>query len=170
MTNFGKMSADDYGDAEFSKVLDDSLDNPAYYDNVRTRRILAFIVDYLMIAILHIPFAIIVAFVGIITFGLGWLLFFIITPLIAVLYVGATMGGPDQATPGMKMMGIRIAKLDGGRVDFLTSIVHGVIFWLANVLTSGFVLLLGLFTNRKRLLQDLLLGTVVVRSDLEHRI
>ena len=169
MASFEKMDPSDaFNNADYrhTHTIDDRLDDPAYYDGVRTKRILAFLVDYLMIAILHIPVAIIIFFLGIITLSLGWLLFAIITPIIALIYVGSTMGGPDQATPGMKMMGIRIARLDGGRVDFMTAIVHGVIFWAANIVTSGFILLIGLFTNRKRLIQDLLLGTVVLRSDL----
>lgn len=171
MSGYGRMNADDdfNNEQEFrhTHTIDDRIDDPAYYDGVRTKRIMAFLVDYLAIAILHIPVAIIVFFLGIITLSLGWLLFAVITPLIALVYVGATMGGPEQATPGMKMMGIRIARLDGARVDFMTAIVHGVIFWAANIVTSGFVLLISLFTDRKRLVQDLLLGTVILRSDLD---
>lgn len=169
MARFENIDSNDaFNDADFrhTHTIDDRLDDPAYYDGVRTKRIMAFVVDYIMVAILHIPVAIIVFFLGIITLSLGWLLFAIITPAIALIYVGATMGGPDQATPGMKMMGIRIARLDGSRVDFMTAIVHGVIFWAANIVTSGFILLIGLFTDRKRLVQDLLLGTVILRSDL----
>lgn len=166
VSNLGKMCADDYRDEKYTTILEDRLDNPAQYDNLRRRRIIAFIIDYILIAVLHIPFAILIGFVGIITLGLGWLLFFIITPLLAALYVGLTMGGPQQATPGMKIMSIRIAKLDGTQVDFLTAIVHGAIFWAANIITSGFVLLIGLFTDRKRLVHDLLLGTVVFRDDI----
>ncbi|MEP3200069.1 MAG: RDD family protein [Lentilitoribacter sp.] len=169
MASYEKMDPEDaFNGSEFrhTHTIDDRITDPAYYDGVRTKRILAFIVDYIMVAILHIPVAIIVFFLGIITLSLGWLLFAIITPAIALVYVGMTMGGPDQATPGMKMMGIRIARLDGGRVDFMTAIVHSVIFWAANIFTSGFVLLIGLFTDRKRLVQDLLLGTVILRSDL----
>lgn len=170
MSGFDHMNADDHFNdddkAQFTHVIDDRLDDPAYYDNVRTRRILAFLIDYLLIAVLWVPFAIIVFFLGIITLGLGWLLYPVLGLAIALVYVGSTMGGRDQATPGMKMMGIRIARLDGAEVDFMTAIVHGVIFWAANIVTSGFILLISLFTDRKRLLQDLLLGTVVHRSDL----
>lgn len=171
MTGFNHTNTDDHfsgnEDHKHTYTIDDRIDDPAYYDGVRTKRIMAFLVDYLAIAILHIPVAIIVFFLGIITLSLGWLLFAVITPLIALVYVGATMGGPEQATPGMKMMGIRIARLDGARVDFMTAIVHGVIFWAANIVTSGFLLLISLFTDRKRLVQDLLLGTVILRSDLD---
>jgi len=40
-----------------------------------------------------------------------------------------------------------------------------VLFWAANVLLTPLILLATLFTDRKRTLHDLLLGTVVVRSD-----
>ena len=33
----------------------------------------------------------------------------------AILYVWNTLGGPNQATTGMQMMGIRLDRLDGGR-------------------------------------------------------
>lgn len=172
MSGYDHMNAEDEfnrDDARFTHNIDERLDDPAYYDNVRTRRVFAFLIDYLLIAVLWIPLAIVVFFLGIITLGLGWLLYPVLGLAIALIYVGSTLGGPDQATPGMKMMGIRIARLDGGYVDFMTAIVHGVIFWAGNVLTSGFILLISLFTDRKRLLQDLLLGTVVHRSDLNDR-
>lgn len=170
MANIEHMSAENEfhnTDDKYTHIIDERINDPAYFDNVRTRRVMAFVVDYIAIALLHIPVAIVVFFLGIITLSLGWLLFAIITPLIAVVYVGATMGGRDQATPGMKMAGLRIARLDGARVDFMTAVIHSVIFWFANIVTSGAILLVSLFTDRKRLVQDLLLGTVVMRNDLD---
>ena len=43
--------------------------------------------------------------------------------------------------------------------------VHALLFWVAHVTLTPFLLLVSLFTSRKQLLHDLLLGTVVVRSD-----
>jgi uncharacterized RDD family membrane protein YckC len=42
---------------------------------VSTRRILAFVIDYIIVALLTIPFAILVFFLGLLTLGLGWMLF-----------------------------------------------------------------------------------------------
>lgn len=171
MASYEQMSAENEfhkADDKHAHIIDERLNDPAYFDNVRTRRIMAFVVDYIAIALLHIPVAIVVFFLGIITLSLGWLLFAIITPVIALVYVGSTMGGRDQATPGMKMAGLRIARIDGARVDFMTAVIHGVIFWVANVVTSGAILLISLFTDRKRLVQDLLLGTVILRNDLDN--
>ncbi|TIU90630.1 MAG: RDD family protein, partial [Mesorhizobium sp.] len=43
--------------------------------------------------------------------------------------------------------------------------VHSVLFWAGNVILTPLVLLVSLFADRKRTLHDLLLGTVVSRSD-----
>jgi uncharacterized RDD family membrane protein YckC len=139
--------------------------NSRYFENVRTRRVLAFLLDYLIVAALSCLAAVAVFFVGIITLGLGWLLYFIMVPLIAMAYVGFTMGGPAQATPGMQFFSIRIERIDGGMVDPALAVLHGVLFWVGHVVLTPFLLAVSLFSNEKRLAHDLLLGTVVVRSD-----
>ena len=48
------------------------LDDVRIYDGVLTRRVLAFLVDYLIVLLLLIPFAILVVLLGLLTFGLGW--------------------------------------------------------------------------------------------------
>ncbi len=42
--------------------------------------------------------------------------------------------------------------------------MHALIFWFSVGLLTPLVLLVGLFTRRRQLLHDLLLGTVVVNS------
>ncbi len=140
-------------------------DNVRVYDGVRTRRIFAFLLDYLIVGLLLIPFAILVLVLGLLTFGLGWSLFTVLVPAVALVYVWSTLGGPDQATVGMRLMGIRLDRLDGRPVDGLLAVVHSVLFWAGNVVLTPFVLLVSLFADRKRTLHDLLLGTVVTRSD-----
>ena len=146
------------------EIISDRLDDVRLYDGVRTRRIFAFILDYLLVALLMIPFGAIVALLGLVTLGLGWLLFGILFPLVALIYIWMTLGGPQQATVGMRMMGIRLERLDGRPVDGMLAVVHSVLFWAANAILTPLVLLATLFTDRKRTLHDLLLGTVVVRS------
>jgi uncharacterized RDD family membrane protein YckC len=147
------------------EVLASRLDDMRVYEGVRTRRILAFIVDYLLVALLTIPFAIIVFLLGIITLGLGWVLFSILFPAVALAYIWSTLGGKEQATVGMRMMNIRLERLDGRPVDGLLAIVHSVLFWAGNVLLTPLILLASLFLDRKRTVHDLLLGTVVARTD-----
>lgn len=147
------------------EIITSRLDDVRAYDGVRTRRILAFIIDYCIVALLTIPFAILVAVLGLLTFGLGWALYSILVPAVAILYIWNTLGGRNQATSGMRMMGIRLDRLDGSRVDGLTAVVHSVLFWASTVILTPLVLLVTLFSDRKRTLHDLLLGTVVSRSD-----
>jgi uncharacterized RDD family membrane protein YckC len=65
----------------------------------------------------------------------------------------------------MRLMGLRLERLDGRRVDGMLAVLHSVLFWAGNVILSPLVLLVTLFANRKRTLHDLLLGTVVTRAD-----
>ena len=95
------------------EIIASRLDDVSAYDGVRTRRVLAFLLDYLIVGLLLIPFAILVFFLGLLTLGLGWSLFAILGPAVALLYVWNTLGGRNQATVGMRMMGIRLDRLDG---------------------------------------------------------
>lgn len=144
---------------------DTQLTNYALFDGVRTRRIFAFLIDYAIIFILTIPAAIIIAILGVLTLGLGWMLYAIIFPLVALSYVAYTMGGQQQATLGMRAMNIRLMRLDGQRIDGMLAIVHSVLFWALNTVLTPLILFATLFLDRKRTLHDLLLGTMVVRSD-----
>ncbi|KAA3504435.1 RDD family protein [Agrobacterium genomosp. 3] len=150
-----------------------SLDqNPTYaapddwraYSGVLSRRVFAFLIDYAIVLLLCIPAAVIVFFLGVITFGLGWFLFPALFVIVAVLYFGISLGGPSQATPGMRAMGIAMARMDGRRIDFLLATVHIVLFWVINSVLTPLILLAGLFTERSRLVHDFLLGTVMVRT------
>jgi uncharacterized RDD family membrane protein YckC len=147
------------------EIIATRLDDVRAYDGVRTRRVFAFLLDYLIVGLLSIPFAILIALLGLLTFGLGWALFGILVPAVALIYVWSTLGGRNQATVGMRMMGIRLDRLDGRPVDGLLAVVHSVLFWAGNVVLTPLILLVSLFADRKRTLHDLLLGTVVTRSD-----
>lgn len=147
------------------EIITNRLDDVRAYDGVRTRRVLAFCIDYLIVGLLMIPFAIVIFFLGILTLGLGWALFGVLFPIVAIVYVWSTLGGPNQATTGMRMMNIRLNRLDGLPVDGFLAVLHGVLFWAGNVILTPLVLLVTLFADRKRALHDLLLGTVVTRTD-----
>ncbi|TKB40054.1 MAG: RDD family protein, partial [Mesorhizobium sp.] len=95
------------------EIITSRLEDVRAYEGVRTRRILAFVIDYFIVALLTIPFAILVFLLGLLTLGLGWMLFSILVPAVAILYIWNTLGSKDQATTGMKVMGIRLDRLDG---------------------------------------------------------
>jgi len=148
------------------EVIASRLDDWRTYEGVRTRRAFAFLIDYCIVALLCVPFAILVAVLGVLTLGLGWMLFGVLFPTVALIYIWSTLGGLTQATVGMRAMGVRLERLDGRPVDGLLAIVHTVLFWAGNVVLTPLVLLATLFLDRKRTLHDLLLGTVVTRADV----
>lgn len=141
-----------------------AIDDPQAYYGVLTRRVAAFVLDYTFVLILSVPAAIVIFLLGILTLGLGWMLYAVLLPVLAILYVGFTMGGPRQATPGMRLMGLHLERLDGGPVDPVFAVLHGVLFWAATAVLTPLIVLVGLFTSKKQLLHDLLLGTVIIRN------
>ncbi|MDL2399879.1 RDD family protein [Rhizobium mayense] len=134
------------------------------YSGVLSRRIFAFILDYVIVGLLCIPAAILLFFFSILTLGLGFVLYPALCIIVAGLYFGWTLGGPHQASLGMRAMGIAMVRLDGRPMDFLTAIVHLALFWILNSVLTPLILLAGLFIERSRLVHDLLLGTVIIRT------
>ncbi|MGH6859826.1 MAG: RDD family protein [Phyllobacterium sp.] len=146
------------------EIIANRFDDWRLYQGVRTSRIFAFLLDYAIVFILCIPVAILIGILGVATLGLGWMLYGIMFPVVALAYIAKTLGGPRQATKGMQMMGLKLERLDGQPVDSLLAVVHTVLFWGLNVVLTPFILLATLFLDRKRTVHDLLLGTVVVRA------
>jgi len=141
----------------------DRYDDWRLFEGVRTRRVLAFLIDYAMVFLLIVLAVPVIFLLGFATFGAAWLLYFILAPLVALAYIGWTVGGPAQATVGMQLTGIRLERYDGRRIDFVTAIVHAVLFWASAAIFLP-LLLAPLILDDKRTLHDLVLGTVVVRS------
>jgi uncharacterized RDD family membrane protein YckC len=134
------------------------------FEGLLTRRMLAFVIDYAIVLLLMIPAAVVVFFLGVLTLGLGFYLYPVLFFIIAGLYFGLSLSSYAQATPGMRVMDIMMVSDSGHPIDFLTAILHLVIFWILNSLLTPFILLAGLFTDRKRLLHDIALGTTQVRA------
>ena len=144
---------------------DDTEISDTRLESVRTRRVLAFLVDYAIVGFLSLVFGIIIFFLGFLTFGLAWLLYLVLPALVAIFYVASTMGGPAQATLGMQFFALKLIREDSGRVDPTLAILHSILFWVAHIVLTPVMLVLSLFSSKKRLIQDMLLGTIVLRSD-----
>jgi len=146
--------------------------NPVYaapedwraYSGTLSRRVFAFILDYIIVLLLCIPAAVVLFFLSIVTLGLGFFLYPALFVLVAGIYFGLTVGGPSQASLGMRAMGIQMMRVDGRPLDFLTAIVHLALFWILNSVLTPLILLVGLFTERSRMIHDFLVGTVTVRT------
>ncbi|PTW61312.1 putative RDD family membrane protein YckC [Breoghania corrubedonensis] len=142
----------------------DPLEHMALFEGVRTKRIFAFMIDVIAIAILTFMAGIAVFFLGIFTLGLGWLAYAFLWQGVAILYSAFTLGGPFSATPGMRAFGIELRLVDGRRPTPLLAIAHVVLFWVSFTMITPLVLLVSLFSNKKRLLHDIIVDGVVVNS------
>ncbi|WP_319531396.1 RDD family protein [uncultured Cohaesibacter sp.] len=143
----------------------DPAKQPALFDGILSRRALAFLFDAFMICILMIVFSLVIAVLGIVTLGLGFLLYAILFPVTALGYAAVTLGSYKAATPGMRLMGLEMRLWYGAKPYALLAIMHSLLFWVAGSILTPFVLLVGLFTSRKQLLHDIVLGTVVIDRD-----
>jgi uncharacterized RDD family membrane protein YckC len=132
-------------------------------DGVRTRRIIAFCIDASAIGLLFLVFFFFFGFLGLLTFGLGWIVLPTLFPAVAILYDGTSISSWRMATFGMRMTDLEMRLVGGTRTPFLNAAAHVVFFYLSWTLLTPFVLLFSLFSRDKRCLHDLLAGVVVTR-------
>ena len=127
-------------------------------EGVRTRRIVAVAIDFLIVGSLATAF-----FIGlfVLSFGMSFVLGPPLLPLVAFFYNGLTVSGPRMATPGMALMGLEMRSMDGGPVDFLQAAVHAILFYVSWLFPP--VLLVSLFAHDKRCLHDMVAGVIVLR-------
>lgn len=140
---------------------------PELFQGVLTKRVFAFLIDFVVLAIPVILACVFIAVFGVVTLGLGWTLFWIVSPasvIWALVYYGASLGGPHSATLGMRAMGIELVTWTGEPGYFVLGAVHAFLFWLSVSMLTPLVLLVGLFNGRRRLLHDIVLGTVIINS------
>jgi uncharacterized RDD family membrane protein YckC len=132
-------------------------------EGVRTRRVLAILFDLIFITIIVMAAFVFLLVLGVLTFGLAWLIIPFLYPLVALFYNGLTISGPKMATPGMRMMDLEMRLTDGYRAPFIYAAVHAVLFYLSWTILTPFILLVSLVTRNKRCLHDMLAGVVVTR-------
>jgi uncharacterized RDD family membrane protein YckC len=151
----------------------DPWTDPDLFRGVLTRRVFAFLIDLIVLSVPVILALIFIAVFGLVTLGLGWALFWLVSPasvVWAIVYYGATLGGPYSATLGMRVLDLELRTWYGAPGYFVLGAVHAVLFWISVSMLSPFVLLVGLFNARRRLLHDFVLGTVVVNTSVRGRV
>jgi uncharacterized RDD family membrane protein YckC len=159
------------GAANFQPHAFDPLTQPELFRGVLTRRVFAFLIDLVVLSIPVILACVFIAVFGVVTLGLGWALFWLVSPasvIWALIYYGATLGGPHSATMGMRVMDLELRTWYGGPCYFVLGAMHAVLFWLSVSFLTPLVLLVGLFNGRRRLLHDIVLGTVVINSSVRN--
>ena len=141
--------------------------NPELFEGVLARRVVAFLIDFLIISIPVVLAAMFIFAFGIVTLGLGFALYWILSPasvIWAIAYFGVTIGGPSSATVGMRVMDLELRTWYGEPGYFVLGAVHAIAFWLSVSFFTPFVLLVAFFNRRSRLLHDILLGTVIINN------
>jgi uncharacterized RDD family membrane protein YckC len=129
-------------------------------------RLFAWIGDIIVLFILGWMVFLALIFLGIVTFGATWLLLPIATVATALGYAALTIGGPRQSTWGMRMAGLKVETVSGGRPDGLAAAVHALLFYVAAGTVALWFLdiLCGFVRSDRRLGHDILTGLVVVRN------
>jgi uncharacterized RDD family membrane protein YckC len=146
----------------------DPVTQPELFEGVLARRVMAFVIDLVIITMPLIFLAIVIFIFGLVTLGLGWFLFFLLSPIAviwALVYYGLTFGGPASATIGMRMVDLEMRTWYGSPCYFVLGAVHAIAFWLTVSFLTPFILLVGLFNDRRRLLHDMLVGTIVINNE-----
>lgn len=147
----------------------DPASQPELFRGVLTRRFFAFLVDLVILSIPIVLGVIFIAVFGVVTLGLGWMLFWLVSPfsvIWAILYYGLSLGGPHSATIGMRLMGLQLRTWSGDPGYFMLGAMHAVLYWVSVSLLTPFIVLFGLFNRRRQLLHDLVLGTVIVNASV----
>jgi uncharacterized RDD family membrane protein YckC len=145
----------------------DPVANPELFEGVLARRCIAFVIDVVIIAIPVVFAAAFIFIVGLLTLGLGWFLYWLLSPaavIWAICYYGLTFGSPSSATIGMRVMDIEMRTWYGAPAYFVLGAVHAIVYWITISFLTPLILLVALFNQRLRLLHDMLVGTIVINS------
>ncbi len=121
------------------------------------RRFFSYLIDLLILAIVGSFFFPIHLLLDIVTLGI-WYKF----PIGGMLYAALFIASPCRATLGMMMMGISARIVGGGRIGFLHALLWSCLYYVSMSLTGGLILLIGLFTDGRRLMHDYLTGIKLV--------
>jgi len=132
-------------------------------EGVMTRRVFAWLLDVLLIALMLGALWFLLLLFGVLTLGLGLPLLGIL-PFVPFCYHLLFVAGAAAATPGQQALGLAVRRDDDlGRPSFAQAFVYTLGFYLT-LATTGLLLLVALFTVRHRTLHDLASGLVVVRA------
>ena len=145
----------------------DPVANPELFEGVLARRCIAFVIDVIIIAIPVVFAAAFIFIVGLVTLGLGWILYWLLSPasvIWAICYYGLTFGSPASATIGMRAMDIEMRTWYGAPAYFVLGAVHAIVYWVTVSFLTPLILLVALFNQRRRLLHDMLVGTIVINN------
>jgi uncharacterized RDD family membrane protein YckC len=142
---------------------------PELFEGVLARRVVAFCIDLVLIATPALFVALFILVFGIFTLGLGWFFFILYWPGVviwALVYYAIGFGSPASATIGMRVMDLEMRTWYGAPAYALLGAVHAILFWITGSALTPLVLLVAFFNARRRLLHDMLAGTIVINNEV----
>lgn len=143
--------------------LPDPSSAPQLFDGVLQRRVIAFFIDTVILAVIATVILLVGAIAGIFTLGLAWLSLPFVIPLAILGYYAMTLGSPMRATVGMSMMDIVLVPARGYPLDGWKILIHPLVFWITVWVAWPVSLFVALFTPRQQMVQDLVTGTLMLR-------
>lgn len=131
---------------------------------VPTRRVIAWLIDVLLIGAILVALWLALMLFGFLTLGLGFSALGLL-PFVPFCYHVLFLASPMSATPGQRCLGLLVRRNDDfGRPNALQAVISTLVFYLT-LATTGLLLLVALVTVRRRTLHDLASGLVVVRIE-----
>jgi uncharacterized RDD family membrane protein YckC len=142
----------------------DPIAFPQYYAGVVARRVLAYLVDLVLIALLLGVLWGLVGALTVMSFGLLGPLLWPSLALVPLAYHTLLIGGEESATIGMRLFRIEVRTWDGRRPGYLQAALVTIVFYASVGLTSWLVLVVALLNDQRRTLHDYLCGTIVINN------
>ncbi|MWD26182.1 RDD family protein [Aquicoccus sp. SCR17] len=136
--------------------LPDPDTQPEFYAGVATKRLLAFVVDMVVVfvlALIALPF----------TFFSGLFFFPVLMAILGFIYRVTTIAG-GSATWGMRLMAIELRDASGNRFDFSTALLHTAGYYVSIAVAPLQLIsvVMMVATPRGQGLSDMVLGSVML--------
>lgn len=133
------------------------------YQGVPLRRLVAFCVDVVIVFVISAAVMLIGVVFTFLTLGLGAPLAVLAVSLADFLYRWLLLA-EGSATLGMRLVGIQIRDCEGRRLDALLALLHVAGFYVSIIFAPLLIIswVVMAFTPERRMLHDLVLGTLAV--------
>ena len=140
------------------RILPDPVRQPQFYDGVTTKRLVAWIIDMVLIIGVCV-------FISLMTVFVGFFFFPMLVLVVGFVYRVATITS-GSATWGMRFTGIELRTQDGERFDGQMALLHTAAFTISMALfpLQLISVILMLIDNRGQGLSDNFLGTVAINK------
>lgn len=144
----------------YAPGLPDPIHDAQFYAGAPARRLVAFLIDCIAIAVLTVLTTLVF---GVATLGLGFALAAPIGAAVGFLYRWLTIARAS-ATPGMALVGVELRGRDGARLDGVEAAIHTALFtaMFVTVLPQIASVAMMAFGRDGRGLHDALLGSALI--------